>query len=97
MSVRRRIPEFDGIYFITITCTQWLHLFEKADGYAAVYQWLLSRYMGVAVNLTGGTATSIAVSGNDVYVASGDNWYWKNGTEVNLNSAGYAFSIFVAK
>ena len=39
MSVRRRIPEFDGSYFITITCTHWLHLFEKADGYNVVYKW----------------------------------------------------------
>ena len=39
MTVRRRIPEFDGIYFITITCTHWLHLFEKADGYDVVYKW----------------------------------------------------------
>ena len=55
---------------------------------------------GVAVTLDGGnvgTPTSIAVSGNDVYVASCENWYWKNGVAVGLNSAGSASSIFVAK
>lgn len=39
MSVRREIPEYDGIYFITVTCSQWLHLFEIADGYEEVYKW----------------------------------------------------------
>ena len=31
MSVRREIPEKDGIYFITLTCARWLHLFEKGE------------------------------------------------------------------
>ncbi len=39
VSVRREIPYNDGIYFITITCTQWLHLFEIACGYDSVYKW----------------------------------------------------------
>ncbi|MBL7874512.1 MAG: transposase [Cyclobacteriaceae bacterium] len=39
MSVRREIPEYDGIYFITITCSHWLHLFERSSGYAEVYKW----------------------------------------------------------
>src|SRR5438045_2431438 len=39
MSVRRQIQDYDGIYFITITCTEWLHLFEIANGYDAVYKW----------------------------------------------------------
>ena len=39
MSVRRQIPEYDGIYFITITCSQWLHLFELSNGYEEVYKW----------------------------------------------------------
>ncbi len=39
MSVRREIPEYDGIYFITITCSQWLHLFELSSGYEEVYKW----------------------------------------------------------
>ena len=39
MSVRREIHEYDGIYFITITCSQWLHLFELSNGYEEVYKW----------------------------------------------------------
>jgi REP element-mobilizing transposase RayT len=39
MSVRREIPEYDGIYFITITCGEWLHLFEQANAYNSVYKW----------------------------------------------------------
>ena len=39
MAVRRIIPEYDGTYFITITCARWLHLFEIANGYDVVYQW----------------------------------------------------------
>ena len=37
MSVRREILEYDGIYFITITCSQWLHLFELSNGYEEVW------------------------------------------------------------
>ncbi len=39
MSVRRAITEKSGIYFITLTCRGWHHLFSIADGYTAVYQW----------------------------------------------------------
>ncbi len=39
MSVRRAISETDGIYFITITNCQWLRLFERSNGYDAVYRW----------------------------------------------------------
>jgi hypothetical protein len=39
MSVRRAIPERDGLYFITITCAQWLRLFEIAQAYDVVYNW----------------------------------------------------------
>ena len=39
MSVRREITEYNGIFFITITCCEWLHLFEIANGYDAVYKW----------------------------------------------------------
>jgi REP element-mobilizing transposase RayT len=39
MSVRRAIPEKDGLYFITITCAQWLHLFEITQSYNIVYNW----------------------------------------------------------
>ena len=37
MSVRREITEYDGVYFITITCCDWLHLFELANAYNSVY------------------------------------------------------------
>jgi REP element-mobilizing transposase RayT len=39
MSVRREIHEYDGIYFVTITCSQWFHLFELSNGYDEVYKW----------------------------------------------------------
>ena len=39
MSVRKAITEFDGIYFITITCSHWLNLFELSAGYEEVYKW----------------------------------------------------------
>jgi REP element-mobilizing transposase RayT len=39
MSVRKAVLETDGIYFLTITNCAWLPLFERADGYGAVYQW----------------------------------------------------------
>ena len=39
MSVRREIPEKDGIYFITLTCARWLHLFEITNSYDVVYKW----------------------------------------------------------
>lgn len=39
MSVRRAITEKDGIYFITITNCNWLPLFERSNGYDAVYKW----------------------------------------------------------
>ncbi len=39
MSVRKAISEFEGTYFITITCCRWLHLFELSDGYDTVYKW----------------------------------------------------------
>lgn len=39
MSVRREITEYDGIYFITFTCCQWLHLFEEGKCYDVVYKW----------------------------------------------------------
>ena len=31
MGVRREITEYDGIYFITITCSRWLPLFKFAN------------------------------------------------------------------
>jgi REP element-mobilizing transposase RayT len=39
MSVRKTITEYDGIYFITLTCCRWLNLFEIANAYDAVYKW----------------------------------------------------------
>jgi REP element-mobilizing transposase RayT len=39
MSVRKSIHEKSGIYFITLTCKGWHHLFSIADGYAVVYKW----------------------------------------------------------
>ncbi len=39
MSVRSEIAEYHGIYFITITCSCWSHLFELADGYDEIYKW----------------------------------------------------------
>ena len=39
MSVRKTIPEKDGVYFITFTCARWLPLFELTNSYDAVYNW----------------------------------------------------------
>ena len=39
MSVKKQITETDGIYFITITCYNWLHLFETTNSHNAVYDW----------------------------------------------------------
>ena len=37
--VKREISYYDGVYFITTTCCEWLHLFEIANAYEAVYKW----------------------------------------------------------
>jgi len=42
MSVKQQITETDGIYFITITCYNWLHLFEISNSYSAVYDWFIN-------------------------------------------------------
>lgn len=39
MSTKRTIVESEGIYFITITCNEWLPLFELTNGYDVVYNW----------------------------------------------------------
>jgi REP element-mobilizing transposase RayT len=39
MSIRREITEYEGVYFITFTCTRWFRLFEITNGYDAVYKW----------------------------------------------------------
>ena len=39
MPVKRMITEPDGVYFITITCHQWLPLIDQTNGYDLVYNW----------------------------------------------------------
>ncbi|MGI8582761.1 MAG: transposase [Chitinophagaceae bacterium] len=39
MSVKRMINETDGIFFITITCYNWIPLLEIGNAYNAVYKW----------------------------------------------------------
>ena len=39
MSVKSKIPYSEGIFFITITCYQWLPLIEITNGYGLVYKW----------------------------------------------------------
>lgn len=39
MSVRKTIPEKDGVYFITFTRTDWISLFSICNAYDAVYKW----------------------------------------------------------
>jgi REP element-mobilizing transposase RayT len=39
MSVRKAITKNEGIYFITLTCCRWLHLFELTNSYDVVYTW----------------------------------------------------------
>ncbi|MDP4121358.1 MAG: hypothetical protein Q8876_09970, partial [Bacillota bacterium] len=39
MSVKQQIAESDGIYFITITAYNWLHLYDVTDGNRLVYKW----------------------------------------------------------
>jgi REP element-mobilizing transposase RayT len=39
MSVRTKIEEANGVFFITFTCARWLPLFKITDGYGAVYKW----------------------------------------------------------
>lgn len=39
MSVRKAISENDGVYFITLTCCRWMHLFELTKSYDVVYKW----------------------------------------------------------
>lgn len=39
MAVRREITEYSGIYFITVTCSRWLRLFQIANAYDEVYKW----------------------------------------------------------
>jgi REP element-mobilizing transposase RayT len=39
MSVRRKVEESNGVYFITFTCARWLPLFQITNGYNIVYKW----------------------------------------------------------
>ncbi len=39
MPVRTTIPYSHGIFFLTFTCHQWLHLIERVNGYDLVYDW----------------------------------------------------------
>ncbi|MES2330610.1 MAG: hypothetical protein V4539_23705 [Bacteroidota bacterium] len=39
MSVRKKITEPNGVFFITFTCARWLHLFRLTNGYDVVYKW----------------------------------------------------------
>ena len=39
MAVKQQISSTDGTYFITITCFNWLHLFEISNAYDCVYKW----------------------------------------------------------
>ena len=39
MSVRKNIPQPDGIFFITFTCAGWLPLFQLTNGFDLVYNW----------------------------------------------------------
>ena len=38
MSVRQEIREADGLFFVTMTCYDWLNLFEITNGYNFVYK-----------------------------------------------------------
>ncbi len=42
MAVKQQISACDGTYFITITCFDWLPLFEITKGYDCVYNWFNS-------------------------------------------------------
>jgi putative transposase len=39
MAVRREIIEYSDIYFITVTCSRWIRLFEIANAYGEEYKW----------------------------------------------------------
>ena len=39
MPVRRTIPYSSGMFFITFTCHQWLHIIEKVNGFDIIYNW----------------------------------------------------------
>lgn len=39
MAVRQSHSNDDSVYFITVTCFRWLHLFELSKSYDCVYKW----------------------------------------------------------
>jgi hypothetical protein len=39
MSIHREIPNYSGVYFVTITNTHWINLFEISQSYHSVYNW----------------------------------------------------------
>ncbi len=39
MAVKQQISATDGTFFITITCFNWLYLFEISNSYDCVYKW----------------------------------------------------------
>ena len=39
MSIKQQKHETDGIYFITVTCYNWLPLFQITNTYDAVFKW----------------------------------------------------------
>ena len=39
MSIKNKISERSGIFFISFTCGQWLSLFEITNSYSNIYKW----------------------------------------------------------
>jgi len=39
MPVKRTIPYYSGMFFITFTCHEWIPLIEKVAGYDLLYGW----------------------------------------------------------
>ena len=39
MAVKTSVDYTEGLYFITFTCYDWLHLFEITKGYTQFYKW----------------------------------------------------------
>jgi hypothetical protein len=44
MSVRKTIPNNHGLYFITLTCVEWLWLFEIINGYDIAKHYLTGKH-----------------------------------------------------